>query len=98
MNPWSPVHHFILITTFIHHFSSSLPYWSLFIFHLFHYTINHFVFYETGKIDNLSAVGDKVFLLSVCKSASIEGKAPEIFNIHLVVDFKVLLVRYTSVR
>ena len=32
------------------------------------------------------AVGDKVFWLSVCRSMSIEGQGPEIFNIHLVVD------------
>ena len=32
-----------------------------FAFFLFHHTINHFVFCETGEIDNLSAVGDKVF-------------------------------------
>ena len=63
---------------------------SLFIFH---HTINRFVFCETGKIDNLSAVGGKVFWLSVCGSTSVEGQVPEIFNIHLVVDFKVLLVR-----
>ena len=69
----SPVHLFTLIATFIHHFSSSLLHGSIFIIHLFHYTINRFVFCETGKIDNLSAVGGKVFWLSVCRSTSIEG-------------------------
>ena len=68
-----PVHLFTLIATFIHHFSSSLLHWSIFIIHLFHYTINRFVFCETGKIDNLSAVGGKVFWLSVCRSTSVEG-------------------------
>ena len=32
-----------------------------FAFIPFHHTINRFVFCETGEIDNLSAVGDKVF-------------------------------------
>ena len=64
-----------------------------FAFIPFHHTINRFVFCETGEIDNLSAVGGKVFWLSVCRSTSVEGLALEIFNIHLVVDFKVLLVR-----
>ena len=59
--------------TFIHHFSSSLLHWFIFIIHLFHYTINHFVFCETGKIDNLSAVGGKVFWLSVCRFMSVES-------------------------
>ena len=62
-------------------------------YNLFHYIINRFVFCETGKIDKLFAVGGKVFWLSLCRSASVEGQAPDIFNIHLVVDFKVLLVR-----
>ena len=79
-----------LIYLFFHyHYSSG--HFSL--FHLFHHIINRFVFCETGKIDNLSAVGGKVFWLSVCRSTYVEGQAPEIFNIHLVVDFKVLLVR-----
>ena len=64
-----------------------------FTFIPFHHTINRFGFCKTGEIDNLSAVVGKVFWLSMCKSVSIEGQAPEIFNIHLVVDFKVLLVR-----
>ena len=59
----------------------------------FHHTIKRFVFCETEEVDNLSTIGDKVFWLSVCSSTSVEGQAPEIFNIHLVVDFKVLLVR-----
>ena len=32
-----------------------------FAFIPFHHTINRFVFCETGEIDNLSAVGGKVF-------------------------------------
>ena len=64
-----------------------------FAFIPFHHAINRFVFCETGEIDNLSAVGGKVFWLSVCRSTSVEGQVPEIFNIHLAVDFKVLLVR-----
>ena len=44
-----------------------------FAFIPFHHTINHFVFRETGEFDNLSAVGDKVFWLSVCSSKSVEG-------------------------
>ena len=39
----------------------------------FHHTINSFVFCETGEIDNLSAVVGKVFWLSVCRSAYVEG-------------------------
>ena len=64
-----------------------------FVFIPFHHTINRFVFCETREIDNLSAVGGKVFWLRVYRSASVEGQAPEIFTIHLVVDFKVLLIR-----
>ena len=65
VNPWPPVHLFWLQPLFItfHHRYSSSP---LSYFHLFLYTINRFVFCETGKIDNLSAVGGKVFWLSVC--------------------------------
>ena len=74
VNPWPPVHLFTLIGTFIHHFSSSLLHWSIFIIHLFHYTINRFVFCGTGNIDNLSAVGGKVFWLSVCRSTSVKIK------------------------
>ena len=44
-----------------------------FVFIPFYYTINCFVLCETGEIDNLSAVGGKVFWLSVCRSASVEG-------------------------
>ena len=44
-----------------------------FAFIPFHHTINRFVFCETGEIDNLSAVGGKVFWLSVCRSTSVEG-------------------------
>ena len=66
-----------------------------FAFIPFHHTIYRFVFCETGEIDNLSAVGDKVFGW-VCEGPrllKVSLSAPEIFNIHLVVDFKVLLVR-----
>ena len=73
MNPWPPVHLFTLIATFIHHFSPSLLLWSLFTIYLFHHTINRFVFCETGKIHNLSAVGVKVFWLSVCRSKFVNG-------------------------
>ena len=60
VNPWprSIFLHWLqplFITFYNHHSSNPLSY-----FHLFHYTINRFVFYETGKIDNLSAVGGKV--------------------------------------
>ena len=44
-----------------------------FAFIPFHHTINRFVFCETGEIDNLSAVGGKVFWLSVCMSKFING-------------------------
>ena len=45
-----------------------------FTFIPFHHTINPFVFCETDEIDNLSAVGGKVFWLSVCRSASDKVK------------------------
>ena len=45
------------LLAFHHHYFSG-HFW---FFHIFHHTINHFVFCETGEIDNLSAVGDKVF-------------------------------------
>ena len=57
----APVHLFALFTTSFTGFSTSLLHWSLFIISLIHHTINRFVFYETEKIDNLSAVADKVF-------------------------------------
>ena len=58
VNPSPPFHLFTLFTTSFTYFLSSLLYWSLFIFH---YSINHFVFCEIGKIDNHSAIGGKVF-------------------------------------
>ena len=60
VNPWPSVHIFILFTTSFTYFSSSLFHCSLFIFHLFHYTINRFVFCETGKID-FPPLGAKYF-------------------------------------
>ena len=60
VNPWPPVHFLTLFTTLFTFFSSSFIHWSLLYYSLFHHTINHFVFCETGEIDNLSAVGGKV--------------------------------------
>ena len=77
------VYNLIYLLFHHHYFSGHFA-----LFHPFHHTINRFVFCETGEIDNLSAVGGKVFWLSVCRSASVEGQVPEIFNIHLVIDFK----------
>ena len=61
VNPWPPVHLFTCLQphllAFHHHYSSG----HFSFFHLFHHTINHFAFCETGEIDNLSADGDKVF-------------------------------------
>ena len=58
-HPQSIILHWLqpLFITFHHHYSTG----PFSYFHLFHYIINHFVFCETGKIDNLSAVGGKVF-------------------------------------
>ena len=93
MNPWPPVHLFYIVYNLIYLLLIIIIPLVTFAFIPFHHTINRFVFCETGEIDNLSTVGGKVFWLSVCRSTSVEGQAPEIFNIHLVVDFKVLLVR-----
>ena len=61
VNPWPPVHILHCLQThllaFHHHYSTG--HFSL--FHLLHHIINRFVFCETEKIDNLSAVGGKVF-------------------------------------
>ena len=53
---------------FNHHYSSG----NFSLFHPFYHTISRFVFCETGKIENLSAVGGKLFWLSVCRSTSVE--------------------------
>ena len=53
MNPWPPVLIYLLLIIIIPQVT--------FAFIPFHHTINRFVFRETGEIDNLSAVGGKVF-------------------------------------